>query len=112
MCVSAVGGVRGALVVDEGVGGDVFVDEEGGDADAEAGEVVCGVVGVGEAGEGEVVGGGWDVGGWRDVVCEAAVLRGEEGCVSGIGAGGTGGSGGPVGHTSSKLMIRRVSSQY
>lgn len=44
MGVGRVGGVHGALVVDEGVLGDVGRDDEGWDADAETGEVVGHVV--------------------------------------------------------------------
>lgn len=51
MCVGAVGGVRGSLVVDERVCCDEGGDCEGGDADARAGEVVGDVVLVRDAGE-------------------------------------------------------------
>jgi len=67
-------GVAGALVMDQGVGRDVLVDEEGGDADAEACEVVANFVFVADTVEGNAVFGGGDRGRWRDVVCEAAVF--------------------------------------
>ena len=74
MGVGAVGGVVGALVVDQGVLSDVGRDDEGWDADAETGEVVGHVVGVGDAVEGDSVLWCWDVDWWADVVGESSVL--------------------------------------
>lgn len=74
MGVGRIGRVHGTGVVDERVGGDVGGNQEGGDAHAQAREVVCGMDAVGEAGEGVVVFWAWDVHGWRNVVGEAAVF--------------------------------------
>lgn len=72
--VGAVVGVVGALVMDEGVGRDVLVDDESRDTHTQASVVVGDIVRIGETGEGDAVLWGWNVDWWRDVVCKATVL--------------------------------------
>lgn len=60
--------------MDESVGGDVGRDDEGGDTDAEAREVVRNIDTVTEAGEGDTVLGSGDVYRWWNMVCKAAVF--------------------------------------
>lgn len=74
VCVGAGVGIAGALVVDERVGRDVFVDQERWDAYPETGEVVFNLVLVADALELHAILRSRDAGWRRDVVGKATVL--------------------------------------
>lgn len=74
MRVGAVASVVGTLIVDKRVGCDVFVDHHSWHTDTKAREVVCDVVLIREAGEGDAVVRRRDVDWWGDVVRETSVL--------------------------------------